>query len=61
MEQNEKEVKTDPCLTQIEVRVGHGNEKVVEKRRFRDTCDAGGEGTDLGQGMRGEGGGGREA
>ncbi len=33
-----------------------------EKRRFRDACDAGGEGT--GQGLRGEGGewgGGREA
>jgi hypothetical protein len=39
----------------LEGRVGHGNEKVGEKRRFRDACDAGGEGT--GQGLRGEGGG----
>ena len=36
-------------------RVGRGNEKVGEKRRSRDACDAGGEGT--GQGLRGEGGG----
>jgi hypothetical protein len=31
------------------------NEKVGEKRRFRDACEAGGEGT--GQRLRGEGGG----
>ena len=54
-EQNEKAGKAGPCLTQLEGRVGHGNEKVGEKRRFRDACDAGGEGT--GQGLRGEGGG----
>ena len=55
MEQKEKDVKAGPCFTQLEGRVGHGNEKVGEKRRFRDACDAGGEGT--GQGLRGEGGG----
>jgi hypothetical protein len=55
MEQNEKAVQADPCLTQIDGRVGSGNEKVGEKRRFRDECGAGGEGT--GQGLRGEGGG----
>jgi hypothetical protein len=32
-----------------------GNEKVGEKRRSRDACDAGGEGP--GQGLRGKGGG----
>jgi hypothetical protein len=42
--QKEKDVKTGPWLTQFEGRVGHGNEKVGEKRRFRDACDAGGEG-----------------
>ncbi len=55
MEQNEKAVKAGPCFTQREGRVRHGNEKVGKKRRFRDACDAGGEGT--GQGLRGEGGG----
>jgi hypothetical protein len=54
MEQEEKAVKPGPCLTQLEGRVWHGNEKLGEKRRFRDTCDAGGEET--GQGLRGEGG-----
>ena len=55
MEQTEKAVKAGPCLPQLEGRVGHGNEKVGEKRRFRDARDAGGEGT--AQGLRGEGGG----
>ena len=52
MEQKEKVVKDGPCFTQLEGE--HGNEKVGEKRRFRDACDARGEGT--GQGLRGEGG-----
>ena len=55
MEQKEKAVQAGPCSTQLEGSVGRGNEKVGEKRRFRDACDAGGEGT--GQGLRGEGGG----
>jgi hypothetical protein len=55
MEQKDEAFKAGPCFTQLEGRVGHGNEKVGEKRRFRDACDAGGEGT--GQGLRGEGGG----
>jgi hypothetical protein len=55
MEQKEKAVKAGPCFTQLEGSVGHGNEKVGEKRRFRDACDAGGEGT--GQRLRGKGGG----
>ncbi len=42
-------------MTQLEGRVGSGNEKVVEKRRFRDACGAGGEGA--GQRLCGEGGG----
>ena len=41
MEQKETAVKAGPCFTQLEGRVGHGNEKVGEKRRFRDACDAG--------------------
>ena len=53
MEQKEKAAKAGPCITQLEG--GHGNERVGEKRRFRDACDAGGQGT--GQGLRGEGGG----
>ena len=53
MEQKEKAVKAGPCFTQFEGSVGRGNEKVGEKRRFRDACAAGGEGT--GQGLRGEG------
>ena len=55
MEQKEKTVKTGPCFTQLADRVGRGNEKVGEKRRFHDTWDVGGEGT--GQGLWGEGGG----
>jgi hypothetical protein len=55
MEQKEKAVQPGPCFTQLEGSVGRGNEKVGEKRRSRDACDAGGEGT--GQGLRGEGGG----
>jgi hypothetical protein len=55
MEQKENAVQAGPCFTQLEGRVGHANEKVGEKRRFRDACDAGGEGT--AQGLRGEGGG----
>jgi hypothetical protein len=54
-EQREKTVKTGPCFTQLEDRVGYVNEKVGEKRRFRDACNAGGEGR--GQGLLGEGGG----
>ncbi len=45
MEHKEKAGKAGPCSTQLEGSVGHGNEKVVEKRRTRDACDAGGEGT----------------
>ncbi len=45
MEQKEKAVKAGPCSTQLESRVGHGIKKVGERRRFRDACDAGGEGT----------------
>ena len=56
MEQKEKAVKAGPCSTQLEGRVGHGNEKVGEKRRFRNACDAGGS-EEAGQGLRGEGGG----
>ena len=56
MEQREKAVKAGPCFTHLEGRVGRGVEKVGEKRRCRDACDAvAGEGT--GQGLRGEGGG----
>jgi hypothetical protein len=55
MEQKEEDVKAGSCLTQLEGRVGRGNEKVCENRRFRDACDAGGKET--GQGLRGEGGG----
>jgi hypothetical protein len=57
MEQKEKAVQAGPCPThwRLEDSVGRGNEKVGEKRRFRDACDAWGEGT--GQGLRGEGGG----
>ena len=49
MEQKEKSVKPGPCLTQFEDKVGRGNEKVGEARRFCDVCGAGGEGT--GQGL----------
>ena len=42
MEQKEKSFKAGPGSTQLEGRVGHGNEKVGEKRRLRDACDAGG-------------------
>ncbi len=52
MEQKEKAIKAGPCFIQLDG--GHGNEKVGEKRRFRDACDAGGQGT--GQRLRGEGG-----
>ena len=55
MEQKEKAVKAGPCLTQLEGRFGRGNERVGEKRRFRDARDAGDEGT--GQGLCGAGGG----
>ena len=58
IEEMEKAVKAGPCFTQLEGRVGHGNEKVGEKRRFRDACDAqGGGGKRTAQGLRGEGGG----
>jgi hypothetical protein len=52
-EPKEKAAKAGPCSSQIEGSVGRGNEKVGEKRRFRDACDAGGEGTR--QGLREEG------
>jgi hypothetical protein len=55
MEKKEKVVKPGPCFTHLEVSVGRRNEKVGEKRRSRDACDAGGEGT--GQGLREVGGG----
>ncbi len=55
MEQKEKAVKAGPCFTQLEDSVGNVNKTVGGKRRFRDACDAGGEGT--GQGLRGEEGG----
>ena len=41
MEQKEKAVQPGPCFTQLEGSVGRGNEKVGEKRRSRDACDAG--------------------
>ena len=40
MEQQEKAVKAGPCSTQLEGSVGNVNEKVGEKRRFREACDA---------------------
>ena len=55
MEQQEKAVQAGPCSTQLEDSIRHGDEKVGEKRRCREACDAGGEGA--GQGLRGEGGG----
>ena len=55
MEQKEKAVEAGPCFTQLEDSVGNVNQTGGEKRRFRDACDAGGEGT--GQALRGEGGG----
>ncbi len=57
MEQKEKAVKAGPCLTHLEGRVGHENEKVGEKRRVRDACNAGARLGAAGQGFRGEGGG----
>ena len=56
MDHTEKTVMSGPCFIQFEGRVGCGNQKVGEKRRFRDACDAGGDGT--GQGLLTEGGGG---
>jgi hypothetical protein len=41
MEHKEKAVKAAPRITQLEGRVGRGNENVGEKRRFRDACDTG--------------------
>ncbi len=57
MEQKEKAVKAAPWSTQLEGRVGHGNEKVGEKRRFREACDTGACETVSAQGPRGGGGG----
>jgi hypothetical protein len=48
-------VKAAPFATRLEGSVRRGHEKVGEKRRCREACDAGGEGA--GQGLRGEGGG----
>ena len=46
MEHKEKAVKAvseaGAWQTQLEGRVGHGNEKVGKKRRFREACDTGG-------------------
>jgi hypothetical protein len=56
MEQREKAVKAGPCSTQLEGSVGNVNEKVGEKRLFREACDAVA-GEAAGQGLRGEGGG----
>jgi hypothetical protein len=39
MEHKEKAAKADPLSTQLEGRVVHGNEKVGEKRRFREAFD----------------------
>ena len=55
MEQKEETAQAGPCSTQLEGRVGHGNEEVGEKRLSREACNAGDEG--IGQGLRGEGGG----
>jgi hypothetical protein len=52
-EQKEKAVKAGPCSTQLEGSVGNVNEKVGEKRRFREACDAVA-GEAAGQGLRGE-------
>ncbi len=54
MELRGKAGKAGPCSTQLEGRVGHGNEKVGKKCRFRDAYYSGGEAT--GQELRGEGG-----
>ncbi len=51
-----EQMKAGPGSTQLEGRVGHDNEKVGEKRRFRDAGDAVA-GEAAGQGLRGEGGG----
>jgi hypothetical protein len=55
MEQKEKTVKAGPCSTQREASVGNVNEKVGEKRRFREAYDAVA-GETAGQELRGEGG-----
>ena len=55
MEQKEKAVKAGPCSTQLEGSVGNVNEKVGEKRRFREAGDAVA-GEAAGQGLRVEGG-----
>jgi hypothetical protein len=58
MMHKEKAVKTDAWSTELEGRVGHGDEKVGEKRGFRDVCDTGGGGAvAAAQGPHGEGGG----
>jgi hypothetical protein len=57
MEQKETALKAAPRSTQLEGRVGHGNEKVGEKRRFLDACGTGGCEAVSAQGPRGEGGG----
>jgi hypothetical protein len=55
MEQKEKAVEAGPCFTQLEGSVGNVNEKVGEKRRFREAGDVMA-GEETGQGLRGEGG-----
>jgi hypothetical protein len=39
MEYKDKSSTAGPLSTQLVGRVGHGKEKVGEKRRFRDACD----------------------
>ena len=56
MEKKEKTDKADAWSNQLERRVGHGNEKVGEKRRFHEACNTGG-GEAAAQEPRGEGGG----
>jgi hypothetical protein len=54
MEHTEKSVKVSHRSTQREGRVGHGNEKVGEKRNFRDSCDTEGREAVSAQRPRGE-------
>ena len=56
MKQMEKALKAGPCSSQLEGSVGNVNEKVGEKRRFREACNSEA-GEAAGQGLRGEAGG----
>ena len=60
MEHKEKAVEAGPCSSHLEGRVGHENEKVGEKHRFRDACDTGG-GEAAAQGPCGEEGAGTQS